>query len=71
MAAEEEMKQGKSRKNALRAVHLERRSLEVRKEVVRTAGCESFGESRWQDLRFATRMHRLHGRRRPHATFFQ
>jgi hypothetical protein len=37
MAAEEKMKQGMSRKDALRAVRLERGSLEVTKEVVRSA----------------------------------
>ena len=38
MAAEEKMKQGMTRKDALRAVRLERGSLEVTKEVVRSAG---------------------------------
>ncbi|HEX7697676.1 MAG TPA: permease prefix domain 1-containing protein, partial [Candidatus Acidoferrum sp.] len=38
MAAEEKMKQGMSRNDALRAVRLERGSLEVTKEVVRSAG---------------------------------
>ena len=56
MAAEEEMKQGMSRKDALRAVRLERGSLEVTKDVVRSAGWESFVETLWHDLRFATRM---------------
>src|SRR5437879_7628240 len=56
MAAEEKMKEGMSRKDALRAVRLERGSLEVTKEVVRSAGWESFVETLWQDLRFATRM---------------
>jgi len=56
MAAEERMKQGMSRKGALRAVRLERGSLEVAKEVVRSAGWESFMETLWQDLRFALRM---------------
>ncbi len=56
MAAEEKMKQGMSRKDALRAVRLERGSLEVTKEIVRSAGWESFIETSWQDLRFATRM---------------
>ena len=56
MAAEEKMKQGMSRKDALRAVRLERGSLEVTKEVVRSAGWESFVETCWQDLRFAARM---------------
>src|SRR3984893_3343405 len=56
MAAEEKMKQGMSRKDALRAVRLERGSLEVTREVVRSAGWESFVETLWQDLRFAARM---------------
>src|SRR5438874_6546913 len=56
MAAEEKMKQGMSRKDALRAVRLERGNLEVTKEVVRSAGWESFVETLWQDLRFAVRM---------------
>ena len=56
MAAEEKMKEGMSRKDALRAVRLERGSLEVTKEVVRSAGWESFVETCWQDLRFAARM---------------
>src|SRR6266536_3678529 len=56
MAAEEKMKQGMSRKDALRAVRLERGSLEVTKEVVRSAGWESFVETLWQDLHFASRM---------------
>src|SRR5207248_5853880 len=55
MAAEEKMKQGMSRKEALRTVRLERGSLEVTKEVVRTAGWESFVDTSWQDLRFAAR----------------
>src|SRR5437870_538154 len=56
MAAEEKMKQGMSRKDALRAVRLERGNLEVTKEVVRSAGWESFVETLWQDFRFAVRM---------------
>jgi putative ABC transport system permease protein len=56
MAAEEKMKQGLSRKEALRAVRLERGSLEVTKEVVRSAGWESFVDTLWQDLRFAVRI---------------
>ena len=56
MAAEEKMKQRMSRKDALRAVRLERGSLEVAKEVVHSAGWESFVETCWQDLRFAIRM---------------
>jgi hypothetical protein len=38
MAAEEKMKQGASRKEALRAVRMERGNLAVTKEVVRSAG---------------------------------
>src|SRR5467141_2027091 len=56
MAAEEKMKQGMTRKDALRAVRLERGSLEITKEVVRSAGWESFLATCWQDLRFAARM---------------
>src|SRR5713226_1617143 len=55
MAAEEKMKQGMTRKDALRAVRLERGSLAVTKEVVRSTGWESFVETLWQDLRFAAR----------------
>jgi putative ABC transport system permease protein len=56
MAAEEKMKQGMSRKDALRAVRLERGSLEVTNEIVRSAGWESLVETLWQDLRYAARM---------------
>jgi putative ABC transport system permease protein len=45
-----------SRKDALRAVRLERGSLDVTKEAVRSAGWESQLETFWQDLRFAARM---------------
>jgi hypothetical protein len=55
MAADEKMKEGMSHKDALRAVRLERGSMEVTKEVVRSAGWESFVETCWQDLRFAAR----------------
>ena len=55
MAAEEKMKCGMSRKEALRAVHLERGSLEVSKEIVRSGGWESFVEACWQDFRFGLR----------------
>src|SRR5437016_14254447 len=55
MAAEEKMKEGLTRKDALRAVRLERGSLEVSKEEVRSAGWESFLETCWQDLRYAAR----------------
>jgi putative ABC transport system permease protein len=56
LATEEKMKQGMSRENAFRAVRLDRGSLEVTKEIVRSAGWESFVETCWQDLRFAIRM---------------
>src|SRR6267154_6791494 len=56
LAAEEKMKEGMSRKDALRAVRLERGSLEVTREEVRSARWESFVETCWQDLRFAARM---------------
>jgi len=55
MATEEKMKQGMSPKDALRAVRLERGSLEVTKELVRSAGWESFVETCWQDVRFGLR----------------
>jgi hypothetical protein len=56
MAAEEKEKQGMSRKDAVRAVRLERGSLEITKEAVRSAGWEHFVRTCWQDLRFAIRM---------------
>src|SRR5882762_2779892 len=59
MAADEKMKQGMSPTDALRAVRLERGSLEVTKEVVRSAGWESFVETCCQDLRLALRRLRM------------
>jgi len=56
MATEEKMKQGMSRRDALRTVRLERGSLEVCKEIVHSGGWEFFVETCWQDLRFAARM---------------
>src|SRR3977135_3023361 len=56
MAAEEKVEQGMSRKDAFRAVRRERGSVEVTREVVRSAGWESLVETCWQDLRFAARM---------------
>src|SRR5438132_4347991 len=56
MAVEEKMKQGMSRKDALRAVRLERGSLDVTKEIVWSARWESFVETLWRDLRFAVRV---------------
>jgi putative ABC transport system permease protein len=55
MAAEEKMRDGVTRRDALRAVRLERGSLEVAKVVVRSGGWESFVETCWQDLRYGTR----------------
>src|SRR5712664_1234029 len=55
MAAEEKMKEGMSRKEALRAVRLERGNLEITKEVVRSGGWEFFVETCWQDLRYSVR----------------
>src|SRR6267378_4722923 len=56
MEAAEKMKQGMSRKEAARAVRLERGSLEITKEVVRSGGWEFFVETCWRDLRFGVRM---------------
>src|SRR6202790_4667856 len=56
MSTEDKMKQGMSRKEALRSARLERGSLEVSREIVHTSGWESMVETSWQDLRFATRM---------------
>ena len=55
MAVQEEMRRGVTRDQALRAVRLERGNLEVAKEIVRTAGWESFVETFCQDVRFALR----------------
>jgi predicted permease len=56
MAAEEKIKEGMSRADALRAVRLEQGSLDVTKELVWSARWESFVETCWQDLRFGLRM---------------
>jgi len=56
MEAAEKMRQGVSRKDALREVRLERGSLEVTREIVRSGGWESFLETCWQDLRYALRI---------------
>ena len=57
MAAEEKTKQGMSPKDALRAVRLERGSLEIAKEVVRSGGgWESFVETCWRDFRYGLRV---------------
>jgi predicted permease len=56
MAAEEKMKQGMSHQDARRSVRLEQGSVEITKEVVRSAGWEFFVETLWHDLCFAARM---------------
>ena len=56
MAAEEKMKQGVSRREALRAVRLERGSIDATKEEVRSAGWSSLVETLYQDVRFGLRM---------------
>jgi putative ABC transport system permease protein len=55
MAAEESVNKGRSEKDALRAVRLERGSLEAAKELVRSAGWESLLETSWQDLCYSLR----------------
>src|SRR5258706_6165032 len=59
MAGEEKMKHGMTRKAAFRAVRLERGSLAVTKEVVRSAGWESFVETLLWDTRHALRRLRM------------
>ena len=56
MAADEKMKQGMSRQDALRAVRLEGGSLDGTKEIVRSGGWESVVDTLWRDLLFAARM---------------
>jgi putative ABC transport system permease protein len=56
LAVEEKIKQGINPKEALRRVRLERGSLEVTKEIVRSAGWESVLETFGQDVRFGLRL---------------
>src|SRR5216110_487270 len=56
MEAAEKMKQGMSRRDALRAVRLERGGLELAKEVVRSGSWESVLETYWRDVRLGVRM---------------
>jgi predicted permease len=56
MAVEDKMKQGMNRKEAARAVRLERGSVGGAKESVREAEWEHFLETCWQDIRFGARM---------------
>ncbi|HEX4379035.1 MAG TPA: ABC transporter permease [Candidatus Acidoferrum sp.] len=55
MAAQEKMKQGMTREEALRAVRLELGTVDIAKEEVRSATWESFVENLWRDIRFALR----------------
>src|SRR5258708_37205628 len=55
MEAAEKMKQGMSRRDALRAVRLERGGLELAKEVVRSGSWESVLETYWRDVRLGVR----------------
>jgi len=56
MEATEKMKQGMSRKDALRAVRLEQGTLEITKEVVRSGSRECFVETCWRDFRYGLRV---------------
>jgi predicted permease len=56
MAADEKMKQGMSRLDALRAVRLEGGSLDGTKEIACSGGWESVVDTLWRDLLFAARM---------------
>jgi predicted permease len=56
MAADEKMRQGVSRQDALRAVRLERGSIEVSKQIVRSGGWEFVVDTLWRDLLFAFRL---------------
>jgi predicted permease len=55
MAAQEKMKRGLSRGEALRAVRLESGTVEIAREEVRSATWESFVEDLWRDFRFSVR----------------
>src|SRR6267143_1597105 len=50
MAAQEKMKDGMTRADSLRAVRLERGSLEVTKEIVLSAGWGSFGGRQYAEF---------------------
>ena len=55
-AAEEKMKAGLSREEAMRQVRMNMGSVEGVKEEVRSVGWETFAETLWQDIRFAARI---------------
>lgn len=56
MAADEKIKQGMSPQDALRAVRLERGSLDATKDIVRSGGWEFVADTLWRDLLFAFRL---------------
>src|SRR2546422_5527561 len=56
MAVDEKVKQGMSPREALRAVRLERGSLDVTKEMVWSARWESFVETLWRGFRVCGRV---------------
>src|SRR3989449_6396342 len=56
MAVDEKVKQGMSPREALRAVRLERGTLDVTKEIAWSARWETFVETLWRDLRFGVRV---------------
>src|SRR5438105_10153132 len=56
MAAAEKMREGMSRKEAVRAVRLERGGIDLAKEVVRSGSWESFVETCWRDFRYGLRV---------------
>src|SRR5713101_2412414 len=55
MAAEEKMRRGMSRTDAVRAVRMERGDVHAAKEVVRAAAWESLVDTWWRDVCFAAR----------------
>src|ERR1700746_3279245 len=55
IAAQERIKEGMSRRDALRSFRLEQGNFEVTRQAVRSASWESFVENCWQDLRYAMR----------------
>jgi PadR family transcriptional regulator PadR len=59
MAAQEKMKRGLSRQEALRAVRLESGTVEIAREEVRSATWESFVEDFWRDIRFSVRIEQI------------
>src|SRR4029077_10815985 len=52
MEAGAKIKQGMSRKDAVRSVRLERGGIELAKEVVRAGSWETLVATCWQDLRY-------------------